>query len=184
MASAEHLLNEAQYAFASISFGESRDNKRNRSRAESLCRKIIRQYPTTMEAGEAHAILRRLGEEAYTSKMRVRHRHSTQAQHHARPQTQSSRETRTFVTQHVPDDVSFNWGGLIGAIFQAPKFVIGFLAVGAIFLWEIVGPVILMPLALAIVMLGPGRSLLGRQQRDRVNSFIMAANAWIDEQGA
>jgi hypothetical protein len=73
---------------------------------------------------------------------------------------------------------------LIGAIFQAPKFVIGFLVVGAIFLWEIVGPVILLPLALAIILLGPGRPLLGRQQRDRVNSFIMAANAWIDEQGA
>ena len=184
MASAEHLLNEAQYAFASISFGESRDNKQNRSRAESLCRKIIRQYPTTMEADEAHAILRRLGEEAYTSKMGVRHRHSSQVQHHARPQTQGSHETRTCVTHHVLDEVSFNWGGLIGAIFPAPTFVIGFLAVGAIFLWEIVGPVILLPLALAIILLGPGKPLLGRQQRDRVNSFIMAANAWIDEQGA
>jgi hypothetical protein len=36
MANAEQLLNEAQYAFQSVSYGESRDNKRNASRAKSL----------------------------------------------------------------------------------------------------------------------------------------------------
>jgi len=42
MASVEQLLNEAQYAFQRVSFGESRDNERNASRASSLCKKIIR----------------------------------------------------------------------------------------------------------------------------------------------
>ena len=69
MATAEQLLNEAQYAFANISFGESFANTRHAARAKSLCRKIIRKFPATMEAGEARAILKRLGEEAYTSEM-------------------------------------------------------------------------------------------------------------------
>ena len=78
MASAEKLLHEAQFAFQSISFGESRANNRNRSRAMSLCKKIIRKYPASMEAAEAHAVLRRLGEEAYSSKMQVQHVHTSQ----------------------------------------------------------------------------------------------------------
>ena len=58
MASAEHLLHEAQFAFNSITYGDSRANRRNAARASKLCRKIIRKYPGSMEEHEAHAILR------------------------------------------------------------------------------------------------------------------------------
>ena len=64
MATAEQMLNEAQYAFANITFGESLANARHAARAKSLARKIIRKFPATTEASEARAILRRLGEEA------------------------------------------------------------------------------------------------------------------------
>ena len=85
MASAEQLLNEAQYAFQSISSGESPDNRRNASRAKSLCKKIIRKFATTSEAAEAHAILRRLGEEVYSSNLSIEHRHTDPVTHHTAP---------------------------------------------------------------------------------------------------
>ena len=84
MASAEHLLNEAHYAFANISYGESRANKRNAARAKSLCRKIIRRFPDSTEASEARAILRRLGEESPVSPMLDRARETTPAKDHSR----------------------------------------------------------------------------------------------------
>ena len=84
MASAEKLLHEAQFAFQSISFGETPENKRNASRAKSLSLKIIRKHPNSMEASEAHAILRRLGEEAYSSKMSKQHQHIPQSVHHSK----------------------------------------------------------------------------------------------------
>ena len=82
MASAEQLLHEAQYAFSCITYGESRQNRRNASRASSLCKKIIRKYPGTMEASEADAILKRMGERGYTSNLAVVHRHKSPREHH------------------------------------------------------------------------------------------------------
>ena len=70
MADAEKLLHEAQYAFASITFGESLGNTRNRARARKLSMKILKQFPDTMYAQEAHAILMRLGDEAFTRRCR------------------------------------------------------------------------------------------------------------------
>lgn len=198
MASAEHLLNEAQYAFASISFGESRDNKRNRSRAESLCRTIIRRYPATMQAGEAHAILRRLGEEAYSSKMRVRHRHIKQAEHHRNPRRVSRTrttgsagfeastrraETRTFVTQDASEDASLNWSGLLSLVLAAPKAILGILVFFGFILFGILGPFLFAPFVIAFLVLGPFKSILSQPQRANVNSLIVAVNKWIDEDG-
>jgi hypothetical protein len=136
-----------------------------------------------MEAGEARALLRRLGEEAFGSNLAVRHRHITETQHHSASPSLNNPETRTFTTHHVLDDVNLNWGGLLSVIFQAPKFVLGVLAVFAIIAWEFVGPLLLLAVILPVVMLGPGRALLNRSQRDRANSFITAVNAWITEQG-
>ena len=82
MATAEKLLHEAYFAFGNISYGETPNNKRNTRRATSLCRKILRKYPGTKEAAEAHAILMRLGEEAYTSQLNRQHKHITQTAHH------------------------------------------------------------------------------------------------------
>ena len=73
MATAEKLLHEAYFAFGNISYGETPDNKRNKRRATRLCHKILRKYPGTTEAAEAHAILMRLGEEAYTSLLTKQH---------------------------------------------------------------------------------------------------------------
>ena len=187
MANAEKLLHEAQYAFQCISFGESRENTRNRSRAKSLCTKIIRGYPTSMEAGEAHAILRRLGEEAYSSKMRSRHVHIEQSRHHSTPasmpeprlpRTQTSRPQTMMVGG---DDVEMlNWSGLMGLIFRLPKAVIGIIALAGFFLFGILGPFLFVPLVLFVLFTGPFRQMLKPEQRREMNAFVVRVNDYIE----
>ena len=118
MASAEHLLHEAQYAFQSISFGESRENARNRSRAKSLSNKIIRKFPASMEVAEAHAILRRLGEEAYASKLKLQHQHVSRSTHHRPPP--STPEPQSIFTGSAEIE-TLNWTGLIKPAIHATE---------------------------------------------------------------
>lgn len=207
MATAEKLLHEAQYAFQSISFGESRDNTRKRSRAKSLCMKIIRKYPATMEAGEAHAILRRLGEEAYSSNLRKRHRHITQEEHHKpKPKTpigrvhkHVSREdhyrakalARAKSRTPVPDPQysafddrtaeTLNWAGLVGLLMALPKAILGLIAFAGLFLFGILGPFLFVPLVLLVMFTGPFRQMLKPEQRREMNEFIVRANDYIEE---
>ena len=188
MASAEKLLHEAQYAFQCISFGESRENKRNRSRATSLSRKIIRKYPGSMEAGEALALLRRLGEEAYRSEMPTRHRHITQAEHHgsglARPEA-ADYALRTPVPQSVDTGgqatETLDWGGLVALVFALPKVILGLIIFGGLFLFGLFGPFLLVPLVLFVLLTGPFRRLLKLQQRREMNAFIVKANDYIQQ---
>ena len=60
MASAEQLIHDAQYAFHSISAG-SADEKKYASRARRIAKRIVRRYPASTEATQAHEILSRLG---------------------------------------------------------------------------------------------------------------------------
>ena len=186
MANAEKLLHEAQYAFQSISFGQSRENTRNRSRAKSLCMKIIRGYPASMEAGEAHAILRRLGEEAYSSKMRSRHVHIEQSEHHSTPVSKPGPQlSRTQVPRPQTmmvggDDVEMlNWGGLTGLIFTLPKAVLGLIAFAGFFLFGILGPFLFVPLILFVMFTGPFRSMLKPEQQREMNAFVVRVNDHI-----
>jgi len=176
MANAEQLLNEAQYAFQSVSYGESRDNKRNAARAMSLCQKIIRKFPTSSYAAEAHAILRRLGEEAYSSKMDIEHRHIAPREHHTAPTPKpQTRPTRDDVT------VPFNWAGLLAVILVTSKTVLAVIAFFGIFLFGLFGPLLLLPLIAFVFLTGPFRQLLKPQQRRDMNFFVARANAYIEE---
>ena len=176
MASAEQLLNEAQYAFQSVGYGESRDNKRNASRAASLCKKIIRKFPTSSYAAEAHAILRRLGEEAYTSHLRVEHRHIAPSEHHTAPTAKlQTRPTRDDVT------VPFDWAGLLAVILVTSKTVLAVIAFFGIVLFGLFGPLLLLPLIAFVFLTGPFRQLLKPQQRRDMNFFVARANAYIKE---
>lgn len=60
MANADELLRDAQYAFQSISFGNTRENRAFRARAKSAARKIIRKFPDSFEVGQAQVILNKL----------------------------------------------------------------------------------------------------------------------------
>ena len=175
MASAEQLLHEAQYAFSCISFGDSPDNKRNASRARSLSRKIIRKYPTTMEASEARAILRRLGDEAFTSNLRIQHRHVPQAVHHRKPVPEAA---RTFVTEY--DEIeTFDWGGFLAWLFALPKFVLAMIVLAGLFLFSIFGPLLLVFLVGFAFLSTPFRRIFKPEQREGLDTFIARANDFI-----
>jgi len=207
MATAEKLLHEAQYAFQSISFGKSRDNTRNRARAKSLCKKIIRKYPATMEAGEAHAILRRLGEEAYTSNLSKGHRHAKQARHHkptpktpigrvhkhvSREEHYSAKALARARSRTPLPDVQFagsadgtgetlNWTGLVSLLFTLPKAVLALIAFAGLFLFGILGPFVFIPLLLFVMFTGPFRQRLKPVQRREMNEFIVRVNDYIEQ---
>lgn len=180
MATAEQLLNEAQYAFANISFGESLANTRSAARAKSLCRKIIRRFPATMEASEARAILRRLGEEAYTSEMPIRHRHVPQSQHHETPQPLAVRRTARAGQRPGRGD-ALDWAGLVGLLLSLPKAVLFAVIAAGFVLFSLFGWFIVVPLVALVLFTGPFRSLLQPTQRDQVNELVARVNALIDE---
>ena len=177
MANAEKLLHEAQFAFQSISFGESRANDRNRSRASSLCRKIIRKYPVSMEAGEAHAILRRLGEESYSSKMAVQHVHPSASNRHQAPRPDPQIRPGEDVEMEA-----FNWAGLMSLLFMMPKLVFGIGAFAAFLLFGLFGWFIFLPLVAFVLLTGPFRQMLKPEQRREMNTFVAKVNAFIEEQ--
>ena len=182
MASAEKLLHEAQFAFQSISFGESYRNKRNASRAKSLCLKIIRRHPNSMEASEAHAILRRLGEEAYTSKMSVQHQHQPQSVHHSTSQAFSKPSGSTDLRIPAATGVSMeslDWSGLLALLFALPKVMLGLLVLAGFFLFGVFGPFIFAPLILFVLFTGPFRQTLKQEQREQLNTLIVKVNEYI-----
>lgn len=183
MASAEQLLHDAQYAFSCITFGESRQNRRNAARVSRLCRKIIRRFPATMEAGEADALLKRMGERGYTSKLAVAHRHTTQREHHRpgpKAQATSSAQVsnRTWITRSTE---TLDWSGLVSLLFAIPRVVLLLIAFAAIFLFGIFGPWLLLGLLAFVLFTGPFRQLLKQQQQDQVNDLIARVNELIRE---
>ena len=177
MASAEHLLNEAHYAFANISYGESRANKRNAARAESLCRKIIRRYPTSTEASEARAILRRLGESLDVSSMRSPGQAKTRVENHS-GRDQAVVGSRAAQTGHTTE---VDWSGLIAVLLATPKVVLVVLGAVVFALFALLGPFIFLALVALVVFTGPFRSMLGAPQRQQVEDFIVRANEFIAE---
>ncbi len=176
MASAEQLLNEAQYAFQSITSGESQDNRRNASRAKSLCRKIIRKFPTSTEANSAHGILRRLGDEAYTSSLDSQHRHSTEHTFHE----SLSPAPQQRITQG-DETVVVDWRGLLNLIFNAPKSSLAVVGTVAFVLFAFLGPFLLIPLIAFVLFTGRFRQLLKPMQRQKVNELIARTNAYVEE---
>ncbi|MGI9248077.1 MAG: hypothetical protein ACR2QI_03630 [Woeseiaceae bacterium] len=179
MATAEQLLNEAQYAFQSIGFGESRENTRNASRANSLCNKIIRRFPTSNEAAEAHAILRRLGEEAYSSELTSQHQHASQNIHHRQPR--SAPDLQRMATRQGELE-TLNWSGLISWLSTMPKIVLFMIAFAGFFLFGFLGPFLLVPLVAFVLLTGPFRQMLKPEQRKELDAFIVRANNFITKQ--
>lgn len=188
MAGAEQLLNEAQYAFHGVGVGESRDNKRNASRATSLCKKIIRKFPDSTQAQEAHAILRRLGEEAYSSKMGIVHRHTTQAEHHTAPMPKPLAMSKPLAMPrprlslaHDAGTVRLDWAGLLSMILGMSRVVLGVLVFFTFVLFGIFGAFLFLPLIAFVLLTGPFRQVLNAKQRRDLNEFVTKANAYIEE---
>ena len=180
MASAEKLLHEAQYAFASISFGESLSNTRNRMRAKSLCRKIMRKYPGSMESEEAFAILQRLGEESYTSGMRIAHQHGSQENHH-RAQPVSTVMPGNEPGRGAGSGDTLDWSGLVGLILGLPRAVLFAVLAAGFILFAIFGWLLVLPLIALILLTGPFRSLLRPDARRQLNDLVVRLNTFINE---
>ena len=174
MATPEQLLHEAQYAFLSISAGETRQNKRNAARARSLSRKIIRNHPASMEAKEALAILRRLGDEAYESAMGSRHRHITEEEHHRSLPPDPQPQPFTSVDGNTE---ALNWRGLIAWLFELPKAVLWLVAITGFFLFAFFGPLLIFALIVIALLTGPLKHMLRPRQRGEVDAFIRRVNA-------
>ena len=179
MVSAERLLNDAQYAFQSISAGETGNNDRNASRSKSLCKKIIRKYPTSTEAVEAHGLLKRLGEEAFVSNLAVAHRHKPHAEAHESPRPAPPVRQESFA--HDDQTVPLDWSGLLSVILATPKTVLGVFAFIAFVVFGIFGVFIFVPLIAFVVLTGPFRHTMKPAQQDELNKFVIRANAWIDK---
>ncbi len=201
MADAEKLLHEAQYAFASITFGESLGNTRNRARARKLSMKILKQFPNTMYAQEAHSILMRLGDEAFTSEMPLRHQHISQERHH-QPKPAATHKHISQKEHHWPERApretsaasnpvthgadsnpsrgeAFDWAALIAALFRMPKIVLGVFAFVALFVYGILGPWLFLPLAAFFLVTGPFRGSLDANTRRQVEEFNARMNAMM-----
>ncbi|MDJ0793644.1 MAG: hypothetical protein QNI98_05300 [Woeseiaceae bacterium] len=193
MATAEKLLHEAYFAFNSISYGETPDNKRNKRRATRLCHRILRKFPGTTEAAEAHAILMRLGEEAYTSLLTEQHKHVSQTQHHAaqpgdRHRHNSQREhhrpltaPQTLVSANDQSVETVNWAGLIGWLVSLPRFVLAIILIGGFYLFGLFGPLLFVPLILLVLFTGPFRGMLKPEQRLQIDDMVARINSAIEE---
>jgi len=59
VASADELIREAQYAFGNIGHG-STDERKYRARAQKYASRVVRKYPTSIEASQARTILDQL----------------------------------------------------------------------------------------------------------------------------
>jgi hypothetical protein len=130
-----------------------------------------------MEAGEAHAILRRLGEEAYTSKMQVQHVHTSPRDHH-----RASRPDPQIRPGEDAEIEAFNWGGLMSLLFMIPKLVIVIGLFAGLILFDIVGWFIFLPLVAFVLLTGPFRQMLKPELRREMNTLIAKANVFIEEQ--
>ena len=181
MASAEKLLNEAQYALNGVGPGGTRDDRRNASRAKRLSRKIIRKYPTSTEAAQAHSILRRLGEEAFQSQMPLVHRHAEHSESHRTPEPQEAPTRAVTSAARYDDTVSLDWRGLLSLLLATPKIALGVMLAVGLFLFGIFGWFLFLPLVALIMLTSPARVLLQRKQREDINDFVVQANAWIDK---
>jgi hypothetical protein len=175
MASAEQLLNEAQYAFQCITAGESRDNRRNAARAKSFCRKIFRKYPGSSEAMVAHGIMMRLGEKPFPSQIEVEHQHEGHAVAHGL----TVPSTDYTPNAHNEEQLQLDWQGLLAVILATSRTVLGVIGFVGLVLFGLFGFFLFLPLFGILFLTLPARQLLQPKERRAVNKFIARANAWI-----
>lgn len=115
MASAEQLINDAQFAFANVTPG-SADEKKFRRQAQRYAMRIVSRYPTSTEATQARQILWQLGMLAAepTRRENLVHNHLSDAEQSKITITTHSAEAhnirskRSAGTASLPND--YSWG--------------------------------------------------------------------------
>ena len=180
MAGAEKLLNEAQYAFQNIGYDSDGANHRQIARAKSLVQQVIRKYPDSSEASIAHSILLRLGDDNYALVSKNQHTHS------AAPESQHSHVERTPVsgssqlqrTKHASDE-QLQWAALAERVFNLPKWSLGVIFIFALFLFGLIGPFILLPVIILVVMGSPLKTMIPQKPRHESDQFVRRINTWL-----
>jgi hypothetical protein len=60
---------------------------------------------------------------------------------------------------------TLNWTGLVGGLFMLPKAVLAMIAFAGFFLFGLLGPFLLVPLVLFVLLTGPFRQMLKQEQK-------------------
>ena len=182
MATAEQLLNEAQFEFHRISVGNS-SNGRHAARAKSLCRKIFRKYPGTSEAAVAHGIMMRLGEDTPVPR---EVREFQQAHESHQPATVGEVIRKATREESLPEafrDQPLDWGGLLSLLPRASKSVLVFFTVAGLIIFGFLGPLAIVLLSIPVLMFTvPVRRMMPEKKRLPIDVFVAAINGWMADQ--
>lgn len=178
--SAEELLREAQYAFQCISFGDTRDNRKNASRATRYAKKIIRKYPTSSEARQANDLLIRLGNEHYAQQFRQQHRtHSPSETLHDHSDLKRRPSVVVSLEDYSSEPIAWStlWNGVLG-------LKANFLVMGAtiVFFFVLIFGFFLPIVAFAFfALMRPLSKQNSPEARTARNRLMQLANAWLQK---
>lgn len=177
MADAGELLRDAQYAFQNITHGDSPDNRKNTARTKSLARKIIRSFPTTMEAMQAQQLLERLdpGLVTQSSLKESRHPFDPLNQHERPHQTADSRVSRKKSTRPADRD----WKKLLLELTQIRSFERNLLLVGVFLLVTLLPFGALVIAAMIVFLAGPFEKYHPQGTQQILDSAYVQLDAWL-----
>jgi hypothetical protein len=72
-----------------------------------------------------------------------------------------------------------DWSAVLRWLVSRPLSILVAAAVAAVFLFNIFGPFLLLPLIVLVSFTGPLRRLLNLQQRDALDALVKRVNAYI-----
>ncbi len=179
MADAGELIRDAQYAFHNITHGESRGNRKNTSRAKTLARKIIRKFPSSIEAGQAQQILDRLDPDSVThSTQKVPEHQFDQKDRHE----QVEPHHRPLDSSRSPDGEARagdrDWKKLLLRLTQIHGNSRNFIFVGLLLLVTVLPYVALAILAIILFLTDPFKQFHPRGTQENLDKLYMQLDAW------
>lgn len=182
MADAGELLRDAQYAFYNITHGESPDNRKNKARAKSLARKIIRKFPTSAEADQAHQILEKMDPNTSTQSMlRLSEHPFDPLDQHDRPhQTDDGRTP----ARESADPVNRDWKKLLLELTHIRSFERNVLLVAAFLLVTLLPFGALIIAAMLIFLLGPFDKYHPEGTQETLDRLYVQLDSWVSKRSA
>ena len=137
MAGAGELIREAQHALQNVSPGSS-DEKKYAARAKKYAKRVIRKYPTSVEAIQAHQILAHMGVIQAPARVRISpHKdHTPEPSHQHDLRTREIAAARPSTTKRVAEDDSWQqiWQSFLELSYSKKKV----LAFAAVFVFLII----------------------------------------------
>lgn len=182
MADAGELLRSAQYAFHNITHGESPDNRKNKAHAKSLAQRIIRKFPTSIEAGQAHEILEKLDPAtAARSMLRPSEHPFNPIDQHDRPHQPDDRRAPA---RESADPVHRDWKKLLLELTQIRPFERNLLLVAAFLLVTLLPFGALIIAAMLIFLLGPFDKYHPEGTQETLDRLYVQLDSWVGKRSA